>query len=319
MMNLIEETPEALTWIEQQVKGSDDVHECILWTDNYLVGSEPIGGNDPSNLICEINDRGLPILRGHDPGCPAGQIFAAREFRSASGVRFVAGVLKYYKPEQQLSFASFGLNALSIAASPERLEPLNDEQLEIGADPREVDSNWLDDVLADAPIRVRRFTLSHNAAESVAELIRIGLPRTLLIWNPLVTAVANEAAKDLYANTKHWLLSFWRKLEKLKNPIVVVQTSYNNCEISFLFRSREVERHYRAHSELHTAAAQALSLIDSLTSKHAEPVSITYEFEESRWYPSYAVLSNGQLISDHSILIATEQLPKGMSLGLRTK
>jgi len=36
-----------------------------------------------------------------------------------------------------------------------------------------------------------------------------------------------------------------------------------------------------------------------------------------RWFPSYAILADGRIVSDRNLFIAIEQLPKGLSLGIR--
>ena len=98
MPTLIDETPEASAWIERVLAEqmarprSGKLSSGVLWTDGYLGDGEPIGGDDPSKLVNEINERGLQILRGHDPGFPVGQTLAAQEFRSPGGIRFVAAI-----------------------------------------------------------------------------------------------------------------------------------------------------------------------------------------------------------------------------------
>lgn len=326
MPRLIDETPEASAWVErlfaEDLDGphSRKLSSGVIWIDSYLNEGEALGGNDPSKIINEINERGWPLLRGHDPGLPVGRAVSAQEFRSPSGVRFVAAIFVYYEQDQQLRFANLGIDPLPSVSSPatlESLESLLDGNMPaIATDPREVDSLWLDDVLKDSPLPVQRVVLSHNAAESVKELIRIGLPTTFLIWNPFVTTIANEAAKDVYAGIRGWLQKLWKKLKELRDPIVVVQTIYNGCDVSFLFRGRDIEQHYNAHDALPIAAVQAFTLIDRLRDQNANPVSLTYEFEHSRWFPSYAILADGRIVSDRNLLIAIEQLPKSLSMGI---
>jgi hypothetical protein len=322
MPNLIDETPAAFAWVERLFRTLPEstnlgkLVSAVLWTDGYLHDGEPIGGNDPSALVDEINNLGFPILRGHDPGLPAGRILAAQVFTSPSGSRFVAAILTIYEPDHQLAFAALGVDPVPSVTSPTTLGPLDGAWIDFGTDPREVDSHWLEEVLEGAPLSVKRIDLSNNAAESVKELIRIGLPIAVLIWNPLVTTVANEAAKDIYAGIRDWLRKLWQKLKERHDPIVVVQTHYGGCSVSFLFRGRDVDQHYVAHDALPIAVAQAVKLIDSLERHNVEPISLTYEFEQSRWFPSYAVLTDGRIVSDRSVLIAFEQLPKGLSLGI---
>jgi hypothetical protein len=88
--------------------------------------------------------------------------------------------------------------------------------------------------------------------------------------------------------------------------------------VSFLFRGSDVKRHYAAHDALPGAAAQAAQLVANLKNRGREPKSILYEFhtEELKWFPSFIELEDGKLITDNVILIAVEQLPSSLSLGI---
>ena len=329
MVNLINDTPQALVWVKQEkIKHSGNcifgkIVSSVIWTDNVDHGDEPVGGADPSSLITEINAEGLPLLRGHDPGFPIGKVLAAELFTNSNSVRFVAAILGLYEDQVQLSFNELNLNPTPTVSSPLFLNELNDDCLLIFAtDPREVDSQWSDKLLESAPFKVKRSVLSHNAAESVGELIRIGLPYVLIVWNPFITSFATEAGKNTYTLTHQWLRSLWNKLVECRNPIVSLQSHQEGCEVSFLFRGRDVKQNYDAHDALPIAAAQAAKLITGMKSNCASPpVSLVYEFEpqNSRWFPSYATLDNGQLVSDRNILIAIEQLPTNLSLGIELR
>jgi hypothetical protein len=190
--------------------------------------------------------------------------------------------------------------------------------IEIATDPREVDSEWLDDALGDAPQEIVRHQLSHNAADAVQELIRIGLPYILLVWNPFVTSVASEAGKQTYAALHQWLRQLLERLAGRPQPIVSLQSIQRECEVAFLFRGNDVKQNYAAHGRLSVAAAQAAQLIDNMRTRGVAPRTLTYEFdaEADRWYPSFAELHDGKIVSDHNVLIAIEQLPSQLSLGL---
>jgi hypothetical protein len=45
---------------------------------------------------------------------------------------------------------------------------------------------------------------------------------------------------------------------------------------------------------------------------------IVYEFhkEDDIWFPSYAELHDGRLVTNNSLLIAVEKMPSGLSLGI---
>lgn len=250
-------------------------------------------------------------MHGHD-----GRTIAARAFTSPRGTRFVGAILAYYEPASLSSFASLGIDPFPTAALPTRLGPLDGTRIELVADPRDVPERWLDEVSEDAPLFVKRVESSLNDAESLKELIQIGLPYMALVWNPLVKTIGEQAGKDIYAGIQHWLQKLWKKLKGLRDPIVEVQAHYDGCAVSFLFRGRDIEQHYAAHAALPAAAVQAAKLIDTFAQSSPKLITLTYEFEQSRWFPSYGVLADGRIVSDSSALIAYEQIPKQLSMGL---
>jgi hypothetical protein len=172
--------------------------------------------------------------------------------------------------------AAPSVQAPSLGVDPDK-STLN--KYDFATDPREVDKEWVDEVLSEVPMRVKRIELSHNAAEAQSELIRIGLVFAALVWNPLVTTIATEAGKDVYAGIRQWLRSVWNKLAQRRNPVVVVQSYQDGCEVSFLFRGKDVQQHYNAHDALPIAAAQAAKLIAGMKDKQVVPISLVYEFE----------------------------------------
>jgi hypothetical protein len=322
MRNLIDDTPEALAWADREIAKHTEgqvfgrLARGLIWTNGPGSDGEPVDIGDPSEYVAEINAIGLPTFRNHDPGFPVGRVIAAELFTSPAGVIFAAVIFGIYEDQQRVSFASLELDPAPAASSPAIVEGLSDRYwLDFATDPREVDAKWADEVVRDAPLRVKRTDLSHNAAEAQGELIRVGLAYVVLVWNPFVTAIATEAGKDAYAGIRHWLQRLWNKLSELRNPVVDVQSYLDGCRVSFLFRGIDVKRHYAAHEALPIAAVQAEKLIAGLKRKRAVPVSLVYEFEEPRWFPSYALLADGRIVSDRALLIATEQLPTGLSIG----
>ena len=322
MPSWINETPEASAWAEQNLanqpgdKTLGRLAEAVIWTDSYVQDGEPIGGNDPSAIVDEINEQGLPLLHGHDPGRPAGRFIMARAFKHPSGTRFVAAILAYYEPESLLSFAALGVDPFPAAPLSITLGPLDGARIDIAADPRDLPGGWLTEVSEDAPLLVKQVAASHNEAESVKELIRIGLPYAALVWNPLAKTIGEQAGKDVYVGIQQWLQKLWRKLKDLRDPIVSIQANHHGCHVSFLLRGRDVELLYAAQAALPTAAVQAAKLIDTFALENTKLATLTYEFQQSRWFPSYGILADGRIISDRSILIAYEQIPKTLSLGL---
>ena len=322
MSRLIDETPDATAWVERTLGGLSKAESlgrlatAVLWTDCYLQDGEPIGGNDPSLIVDEINEQGLPLLHGHDPGRPAGQVIAAHAFTSPGGTRFVAAILAYYEPSNLKSFASFGINPFPVATLPTTLGLPVGARIELAADQRDVPDQWLDEVSEDAPLFFKQVRLSHNDAESMKDLIRIALPYAALLWNPLVKSIGEQAGKDIYAAVHQWLQKLWKKSKERRDPILDIQAHHNGCTVSFLFRGHDVDQHYAAHAALPAAAAQAAKLIDTFAQLSPKLITLFYEFERSRWIPSYGILSDRRIVSDRSVLIAYEQTPKGLSMGL---
>ena len=108
------------------------------------------------------------------------------------------------------------------------------------------------------------------------------------------------------------------ELSKLEDPIVEIQSFDSGCQISFMFRGAEVKRNYLAHDALPNAAAQAKKLIENIKNAGFDPALVVYEFhpQDDKWFPSYAELRDGRFVTDNSLLIAVEQLPTQLSLGL---
>lgn len=325
MESLIERTPEAAAWAtEEKAKRSsggvfDHVRSAVIWVDEPGPNHEAIGGSDPTALVTEINEVGQPLFRQHDPGNLLGRVVAAKTFVAPDGIRFVAAVLGFYGERTRLRFSDLGVDPALPASQPSMLPALPGEPwLVVATDPREVDSEWVDALLEDPPLRVKRQRLSHNAAESVSELIVVGLPYLLVVWNPFVTAIAQQAGKDAYAATHGWMRKLWAKLQERRNPKVEFQSFRDGCAVSFMFRGKNVKELYAAHDSLSAAAAQAASLIKGIKAKDERPTSLLYEFDPdaARWFPSHVVLEDGRLVKDRALLIAVEQLPTGISLGL---
>jgi hypothetical protein len=324
--NLIEDTPEASAWVDREAvrhkatEAFGNVASGVIWSDSQLAGGELVEIADPLKFVAEINTRGLPLLRNHDPGLPVGRVVAAGLFTSPDGTRFIAVILGHYEHQRQLSFDSLEVEPFPPASSPDALDALsNNCWLDFAVDPREVDEQWVAAIIRDAPLKVKRTELSHNAAEPQGQLIRVGLAYLVLVWNPFVTTIATEAGKAAYAGIRAWLQRLWNKVGELRNPIVDVQSHIDGCRVSFLFRGVDVKRHYDAHDALPIAAAQAEKLIAGLKLRRAVPVYLVYEFEPPRWFPSYATLADGRIVSNRNLLIAIEQLPKGLSIGTQMR
>jgi hypothetical protein len=328
MRNLVAESVEATSWMDAALNGQKygnvygRLASSVIWssaTDDYGNLIVPI---DPAELAAKINAAPFPLLVGHDPGRPVGKVLSAEVFTANDGETFVAALLGFYDSAGLQSFQDLGLDPQAGAPSPAKLPMLPDDfWIALAADPKDVEVEWLEALARSAPVRVDVLELSHNAAEALNEVIIVGVLFVTLVWNPFVTTVANEAGKDAYAAVRGWLRTLLERLAERRNPILEIQSHHQGCMISFVLRGRNVERHYRAYDALPAAAARANQLIAKMGRAGMPPVRLLYEFHRTDdvWFPSFAELSDGRLVSDDATLIAQEQLPASLSLGLGPK
>lgn len=323
MSNLLSECAEALAWADATMVSLEGRREFgrfnpgVIWTE--VTDPKKAIPIIPEKLAEQINTRGQALLLRHDPGKPLGRVLAARVFKAHDGRKFIAAILGIYNPSTQIGFSDFDLDP-SIAPDPPSTLPSLGERhwIEIGVDPREVEETWAEVSAEGAPIRVKRRTLSHNAAEATTELIRLTLPYVALVWNPFVTTIATEAGKDAYKALRSWITGFMKRVSELKSPILVIQATLDDSEVSFIVRGNDTDTLLAARETLEGAALQAARLVRVLVQKNAPAQTLFYEFDSDRkiWLPSYAVLQDGRLISDNRALLMTENLPQGLSLGL---
>jgi hypothetical protein len=324
MADLISQSPAATQWTQNTILRLSGgpfgkLVPAVIWTDTRDESGAllvPIQGHQ---LVESINNSPYILLNNHDPGKPVGQVLEAASFETHDGQRFVSAILGYFAGGDVLAFKQLNLLSDWEVQSPTFLPEMPEEVwIQIGTDPREVDGAWLDALTIDAPLRVERTELSHNAAESVQDLIRVGLPYLVLLWNPFVTSVATEAGKDTYLAVRGWIRKLFGHLAERNDPILDIQTHKDGCQVSFIIRGKKVAHHYAAHEALPTAAAQAAKLVTKLRERGIAGRELIYEFDDQalRWFPSYAVLCDGRIVTDNSKLIAIEQLPTGLSLGL---
>lgn len=324
MSNLIDSTPAALAWVQDALEANKDsvygeLLPAVLWAEQRDEAGNMIVPVDPDFLVSKINSFPFIVLHNHDPGKPVGQVLRSAKFQSDDGLSFVVGVLGYYSAESSITFDDLSLDIDAPVSPPRSLPALPDGiYIQIGVDPRDVEREWVDLVSTGCPVEVEYVELSHNSAEAAQELITIALPFLILVWNPFVTTIASEAGKDTYHGIRVWLSRLFERLGDRKNPVVDIQSFQDGCEVSFIIRRARVESHYKAHEQMADAAVRAARLISNLNRRGMPPRKLVYEFDRdgSVWYPSYAILKNSAIISRPSTLIAIEQLPKGLSLGL---
>ncbi|MGA7453080.1 MAG: hypothetical protein WBW73_17980 [Rhodoplanes sp.] len=315
----------ASVWAQQTIaalKGSGtfgSFNSGVIWTEIKNPGEGRPIPIDPELLAKRINEQGLPLLLGHDPGKPIGRVLATRVFKARDGRTFVAAVFGYYDGAVQSGFSDIGFDLSNMPAPPRELPTMGaDNWVEIAVDPVEVKAEWVDRAANGAPLRVKRRSLSHNAAESAIELIRLTIPYVALVWNPFVTAVATEAGKDIYKSFRSWLNRFIECVSEQRNPVLVIQASLSDCDVSFILRGNKLDNLLAARDGLEVAARQANHLVKTLIRQNASPRALFYEFDNGRkiWVPSYAELHDGRLITDNRMLVVAENIPRGLSLGL---
>ncbi|WOD12355.1 hypothetical protein RPW65_05730 [Pseudomonas sp. NyZ704] len=324
MAELIERSPAAKQWVKSTIlRRSGGIFgklmPAVIWTDARDELGARVVPIEAQRLVESINNFPHILLHNHDPGKPKGQALEAACFETHDGQKFVAAILGYFAGGEVLTFQEMNLLDELEVQSPLSLPVLPEGVwIQIATDPREVDSAWLDSVANASPLRVERTELSHNAADSLQELIRVALPYLVLVWNPFVTAIATEAGKDSYLAVQGWIKKLFERLAERKNPILSIQAQQDGCQVSFLIRGKAVDQHYAAHAALPAAAAQAAKLVTKLRERGIASRELIYEFDGQalRWFPSYAVLCDGRIVTDHNELIAIEQLPTGLSLGL---
>lgn len=324
MTDFIHETPAALQWVVEaekrhQGRAYGEVVRAVVWTDDRDNEGQLLVDVDPDTLVATINSDPFVLLENHDPGRPKGQILEGAFFETADGRKFIAAVLGYYAGGDVLSFRGLGVNTGIPVPPPQQLPALlNDVWIEIGTDSREVDPAWLEQVTSDAPIRVEHTELSHNSAETFQELIRIGLPYVILVWNPFVKALASEAGKATYPAIHAWVRKLFSRLADRRSPILDFHSHQDGCQVSFLFRGKDEKKLRQAMDLLAGAAAQAARLISRLKGLGKISRQLVYEFDDEtlQWSPSFVLLDDGRIITDNLALIAIENLPQGLSLGL---
>lgn len=325
MGNLLSENEASSAWADRTAVSFEKIgvfgsfNSGVIWAELKSPSEGRTIPINPEFIVNEINERGLPLLLNHDPGRPIGRVVAARLFEAKDGRKFIGAVFGFYNGAVKLGFSDFGFDASATPASPKKLPDMGDDYwIQIAVDPREVESAWVDRAILGAPLRVKRRPLSHNAADAVVDLIRLTVPYAVLVWNPFVTAIATEAGKDVYKAFRNWLGGFIERLSERRNPILILQASLKDCDVSFILRGNDLDKLISARGSLQDAAAQAVALVDTLTLGGVQPRALFYEFEEDRnaWVPSYAELHDGRLITDNRALVIAEKLPPGLSLGL---
>lgn len=315
--------PETVRWINDALKRHSSniygsIKPAVIWTNALDDDGQLIVPIEPNELSQRINQNPFTILHNHDPGNPKGKVLESAVFEDESNVVFVAAIMGFYAGGNAVEFSSINLNINDFYPPPQNLPDMpNGASIDLVFDPRDFSSQWITQITKNAPLEVTIHSSSYNDAKHTHELINIGIGYLAIVWNPFVTAVASEAGKQVYTAFHNWILKIFNELAERKNPIVNLVSQQSECQVSFIFRGKNVNQHYAAHRMLSSAGVQAAELIKNLKKQGRDPEQLTYEWdkEAQRWYPSYALLADQSIIIDTSELIAIEQLPKGLSLG----
>lgn len=324
MPDLVERTPAATAWMAHALAAFQNnavfgqVRPAVIWTDATDTQGKLIVPLDPTELAAQINQASYPLQVGHDPGRPMGAMVAAEAFKSPAGERFVAAVVGFYDGAPRVGFRDLDLDLAAPIVSPDRLPGLpGNFRLYLAADPREVSASWLADVMLDAPFEVEFDERSYNAAEAPHQFISVAVAYLMLVWNPFSKAFIEAAGKDAYAAAHAWIRRLIERVARLQNPVLEISSSQRGCAVSFMIRSRDVELNYKAHNALAETAQRAARLIDHMTTAGIAPKRLVYEFDAASgaWFPSFAELGDGRLMTDNAELIAAEHVPMQLSLG----
>lgn len=322
-MDLIERTPAATAWMAQALAIYENkalfgqVRPAVIWTDATGADGKLIVPLDPTELVAQISQTSYPLQVGHDPGRPMGAVVAAEAFTSPTGRRFVAAVLGFYDGAPRVQFRDLNLDLAVAVDPPDRLpNPPDGFSLNLAADPRDVSASWLTEVI-EAPLRVEFKKRSYNAAEAQHQFISVAMAYLLLLWNPFSKAFIEAAGKEAYAATHASVKRLIERVGRLQNPVLEIKSSQRGCSVSFMIRGRDVELNYQAHNALAEAARRAALLIEHMTAAGYAPKRLVYEFRGSSgtWFPSFAELGDGRLMTDNAELIAAEHIPMQLSLG----
>ena len=231
----------------------------------------------------------------------------------------MVGVLGFYERSSILTFDQLGIDVVSESPVLQLPEPPKGLWIELLTDPRHVPQNWVDELLEGAPLPVEQRVLSHNSAEAMIELLRVGVVYLALVWNPLVKTFASEAGKAAYSGLHAWLRGVVGRLADRRAPVLSIESHDGDCHVHFLIRGTDTAVNYAAHAGLSGAATGAVALLTSLRANAMVPVKLVYEFDPKilRWSPSFVVLSDQRIITSTPELIArASDLPTGLSLGL---
>ena len=165
MTSLLSESVEASEWVGDTIaalKSSNtfgSFNAGVVWTEIKRPSEGRPIPIDPEQLANEINERGQPLLLGHDPGKPIGRVVAAKVFGAQDARKFVAAVLGYYDGAIQSGFADFGFDASSTQSPPKNLPDMGDDfWIEIAVDPREVGTEWVDGAADGAHRAIEKLT-----------------------------------------------------------------------------------------------------------------------------------------------------------------
>ena len=295
------------------------ISPAVIWSDSLGNDGNLIVPVDPEFLAAKINTNPHIILHDHDPGKPKGQVLEAESFISDDGRKFVAAILGFYAGGQTLTFDILDSDVFAPILKAPLLPPLPATTfIEFAVDPRDIDEAWITQITSDAPVHIERTDLSHNAADSLSDLIRIGIPYLVVVWNPFVKAIATEAGKDVYKAIHGWLSKLFKKIAERGRIVLDIHTFQDECQVSFIMRSDDPAKLYAAHNSLSTASVQAALLVAKLKERGMDGRQLIYEYSDKSeiWFPSYAILKDNRIITDNIELIGIEQLPSGLSLGL---
>ncbi len=328
MPTLVDISPEATAWVDRMKAAYADgsvfgrIRSAVIWTADTGEDGELLLDVDPMALAARVNAEPYPLWDGHDPGRPQGKVLAAEVFKTPTGETFVAAAIGFYDGAQKVGFADLGVDPLAPAPHPAQLPALpEDFGVILGADPRDVDKAWIEALAREAPFPVHFDKQSHNSADPAQVFIVAGVAFLGLVGGSFSHGFLGEAGKVSFTALHAWLKRLFERMAEQRQPILEIQSNQQDCVVSFMMRGNDVHRLYKAHNGLADAAVRAAQLISRLADHGTPAVRLLYEFDVAAelWFPAYAELADGRLVTDNANLIAAEQLPSQLSLGLSLK
>ncbi len=322
MGDMVDAFPPALEWVEDALRGARQsdrfalVRSAVIWTATTLPSGETCGGADGDAVARRLLRGVLVFGDGHAALQPVGWVVNAAMFAPADAPAFVAAVIGFYDNERTPSLSE----PAEYAFRPPEHRPPTDAELTkglvvVGAHHREIDSTWLRDLVATAPLGVSatidwEYRHSIEVHEILTFVVHPGLLALAASSNARVKAVFDwcfdQLAAGFLATTK-------------QDTHILLETNVRNCTVRFHIPAKSPAVILQAREGIEEAVGRARALVESMSSQGIALREVKYRFDvcERVWVPWYAASDDGTLHKHPGLLISHEGLPDGLSLAGR--